>query len=62
MKTDVALLKTDVAELKTGVAGIRSNYATKADIIHIEATLLKWYVGSVFAMAGLLIAAVKFLR
>ena len=62
VKSDMATLKADVAQLKTDVAVILSNYATKADLRQLESTLLRWYIGSVFAMAGIMIAAVRFMR
>ncbi len=62
LKADVAGLTTDVAALKADVAIIRSTYVTKADLTQLEATLLKWYVGSFFTMTGLMIAAIRYLR
>jgi archaellum component FlaC len=62
LKADVAVLKTDVTQLKTDVAVIRSNYSTKADIAQLETTLFKWGFGSVIALAGVVVAAAKYIH
>jgi outer membrane murein-binding lipoprotein Lpp len=62
LKTDVSVLKADFAQLNTKVAVIHSNYATKADIAQLEATMLKLFLGGLIAMAGMFVAAAKYLH
>jgi outer membrane murein-binding lipoprotein Lpp len=65
IKADVSVLKTDVGVLKIDVAVIRSssaNYATKADIAMLEASMLKWVFGGFVSLAGIIVAAAKFIR
>jgi hypothetical protein len=62
LKADVSVLKTDLAQLKTDVAVILANYSTKADIARLETTLLKWGFGSVIALAGIVVAAAKYIH
>jgi hypothetical protein len=39
--------------------GLARNSATKADVAQLEATLIKWLIGTTTAMARLAFAAVK---
>ena len=38
---------------------LASNTATKADVAHLETTLIKWFLGTATAVAGLAFAAAK---
>lgn len=62
LKADFSALKTDVAQLKTDVAVILANYSTKTDLARLETTLLKWGFGSVIALAGVVVAAAKYIH
>ena len=66
-------LDKDMATLKTDVAVIRSNYATttalateigsvRADIARLEATILKWFIGTAVTMASVAFAAARFVH
>lgn len=59
---DLRLLDVRLAKVETLADGIAKNMATKADISQLEATLLKWFVGTAIALAGLGFAAAKFLH
>lgn len=58
----IAGLKKDLSALRIDVAVIRANYVTKADLAGLEVTLLKWGIGSVIALAGGVVGAVKFIH
>ena len=48
--------------LDVDLAVIKSNYATKEDIAKMEGILLKWFIGTAVAIAGLAFAAAKFIH
>lgn len=48
--------------LDVDLAIIKSNYATKEDIAKMEGILLKWFIGTAVAIAGLAFAAAKFIH
>jgi hypothetical protein len=54
---DVLLPKID-----TVTDGLARNSATKADAAQLEATLIKWLIGTTTAIAGLAFAAAKLLH
>ena len=65
-KTDIADLKTDMAELKTDLktdmAELKTDLKTdmadlKVEIKESQNTLIKWMVGSMIALGGLIIAS-----
>ena len=58
----IAGLEKDLSALKTDVAVIRANYVTKADLAGLEVTLLKWWIGSVITLAGIIVGAAKFIH
>jgi outer membrane murein-binding lipoprotein Lpp len=62
LKTDVSVLKGDVSVLKTDVAAIRTNYSTKEDIAQLEVRLVKWSIGCVVALSGVIVSAVRFIH
>lgn len=75
MEARVAKLETTCQDLRESVAVMRSNYSTKADIAsvgkdisdvrtemaRVEATIIKWLIGTVLATGGLAFAAARFL-
>jgi hypothetical protein len=62
LEKDVSVLKADLAQLNTKVEVILSNYATKADVAKLEATMLKLFLGGLIAMAGMFVAAAKYIH
>ena len=48
--------------LEVDLAVIKSNYATREDIAKMEGVLLKWFIGTAVAIAGLAFAAAKFIH
>jgi hypothetical protein len=57
IKTDMAVIKTDVAAIKSDLAVILSNYATRADLAKLEATMIRWFVGTAATLTGIAFAA-----
>jgi hypothetical protein len=51
-----------LATIGTVADGIAKNGATKADVAQLEATLIKWFLGSATAVAGLAFAAAKMIH
>jgi hypothetical protein len=51
-----------LATIETLADGIAKNGATRADVAQLEATLIKWFLGSATALAGLAFAAAKMLH
>ena len=48
-----------LASIETIAGGLATNTATKADVAQLEATLIKWFLGTATAVAGLAFAAAK---
>lgn len=58
----IAGLAQDLSALKTDVAVIRANHVTKADLAGLEVTLLRWWIGSVVTLTGVVVGAAKFIH
>lgn len=72
LEQDIARIKEDITSLKTDMAVMRSkmeSFATKedlqmvrAEIEHMGRTLIMWNVSSMIALAGIVVAIVRFMR
>jgi hypothetical protein len=60
LDTRVAKLEADVSAIKADVAFIISNYATKADLDEMSASLVKWVVGTAAALGAVAITVIAF--
>ena len=64
LEHDIARIKEDVAFLKRelDVLQVRSEYfATKADVEHMGRVIIMWNISSMIALAGIVVAIVKFM-
>ena len=61
-KEDITELRERMSALEVDLAVIKSNYATKEDIAKMEGTLLKWFIGTAVALAGIAFAAARFIH
>jgi hypothetical protein len=59
-RKDLRSMDVRLARVETLTDGITKNMATKADLAQLEATLIKWFVGTAIAIAGLAFAAAKY--
>lgn len=48
-----------LAKIETLADGLAQNTATKADVAQLETTLIKWFLGTATAVAGLAFAAAR---
>jgi hypothetical protein len=48
-----------LAKIETIADGLAQNAATKADVAQLESTLIKWFLGTATAVAGLAFAAAR---
>lgn len=55
-------IRERLARLEARLKGVSIQMATKADLAALEATLLKWFVGTAVALASLAFAAARFIR
>ena len=72
LKTDMGRVKEDITSLKTDMAVIKAEmkgFATKedlqmvrAEIEHMGRTLIMWNVSSMIALAGIVVAIVRFMK
>lgn len=60
-RKDLRSLYVRLARVETQTDWIAKNMATKADIAQLESAMLKWFVGTAIAVAGLGFAAAKLL-
>jgi predicted fused transcriptional regulator/phosphomethylpyrimidine kinase len=51
-----------LSALEIDLAVVKSNYATKEDLAKMEGTLLKWFIGTAVAIAGVAFAAARFIH
>ena len=51
-----------LSALEINLAVVKSNYATKEDLAKMEGTLLKWFIGTALAIAGVAFAAARFIH
>lgn len=51
-----------LAKIETVTDGLAGNCATKADVAQLETTLIKWFLGTATAIAGLAFAAAKMIH
>lgn len=51
-----------LSALEVDLAVVKSNYATKEDLAKMEGTLLKWFIGTAVALAGIAFAAARFIH
>jgi hypothetical protein len=59
-REDLRSVDVRLAKVETLADGIAKNMATKANISQLESTMLKWFVGTAIAIAGLAFTAAKF--
>jgi hypothetical protein len=59
-RKDLRSLDVRLTRVETLTDGIAKNMATKADLAQLESTLLKWFIGTAIAVAGLAFAAAKY--
>ncbi len=51
-----------LSTIETIAEGIAKHGATRADVAQLEATLIKWFLGSATAVAGIAFAAAKMMH
>jgi hypothetical protein len=59
-RKDLRSIDVRLTRVETLTGGITKNMATKADLSQLESTLLKWFIGTAIAVAGLAFAAAKY--
>ncbi|WP_253185361.1 hypothetical protein [Burkholderia plantarii] len=65
MEERIKELEKSNADIRERLARMESglnHVATKADVASLESTLLKWFVGTAIALAGLAFAAAKLIH
>jgi hypothetical protein len=61
-RKDLRSIDVRLTKVETVADGIAKNMATKTDLAQMEATLLKWFVGTAIALTGLAFTAAKLLH
>jgi hypothetical protein len=61
-RKDIRSVDVRLAKIETLAEGLARHAATKADVAQLEATLLKWFLGTAIAIAGLAFAAAKIIH
>ena len=62
LEEHVGNICVDVAHVRAGVEAINTHMATKADVSTTESRIIRWLVSAALALAGLILAAAKFIR
>jgi hypothetical protein len=55
-------IRERLVRLETRVEAIASQMATKADLAALEATLLKWFIGTALALTAIVFAAARLIK
>jgi hypothetical protein len=55
-------IRERLVRLETRVDAIASQMATKADLAALEATLLKWFIGTALALTAIVFAAARLIK
>ena len=58
-RRDMRSVDVHLATIETVADGLARNSATKADVAQLETTLIKWFLGTAVAIAGVAFAAAK---
>lgn len=58
-RRDMRSVDVRLAKIETVADSLARNAATKADVAQLEATLIKWFLGTATAVAGLAFAAAR---
>ena len=61
-RRDMRSVDVRLAEIETVANGLAENSATKADVAQLETTLIKWFLGTAVAIAGVAFAAAKLMN
>jgi hypothetical protein len=61
-RRDLRCVDVRLTKIDTVTDGLASHSATKADVAQLESTLIKWFLGTATAIAGLAFAAAKLLH
>ncbi len=62
LEEHVGNIRVDVAHVRARVDAIETHMATKADVTTAESRIIRWLVSAAIAMAGLVLAAAKFIH
>ena len=58
-RRDMRSVDVLLATIETVADGLARNSATKADVAQLETTLIKWFLGTAVAIAGVAFTAAK---
>ena len=56
---DMRSVDVRLAKIETVADGLPKNSATKADVAQLESTMIKWFLGTAFTVAGVAFATAK---